>query len=101
MEEEVMRSDMDDMPIEAQTPDNIIDCFLDRGGEGERIIKCLAEFGFEVVRKPSPDPAEAMRAKLKLATDFLENTQDSLRIRGWGKELDELFAALKGNGEGR
>jgi hypothetical protein len=42
---------------------------------------------------------EAMRAKLKLATDFLEDVQDGLRINGWGKELGELFAALKGNGE--
>jgi transposase len=52
-----MRSDMEDMPEALQTPENIIDCFLDRGGEGERIIKCLAEFGFEVVRAP-PAPVE-------------------------------------------
>jgi hypothetical protein len=95
MEEEVMRSDMDDMPIEAQTPDNIIDCFLDRGGEGERIIKCLAEFGFEVVRKPSPDPDEAMRARAM--RDHEKRIALHLRI------LDEekAKAALKGNGEGR
>ena len=36
-----------------------------------------------------------LEAALKLATDFLEDVQDGLRLNGWGKELAELFVALK------
>lgn len=58
-------------------------------GHGDTVEDMLNEAKWQI--------EEAMRAKLKMATDFLEDTQDSLRIRGWGKELDELFASLKGS----
>lgn len=66
-----MRSDMEDIPEESETPENLICCFLDRGDAGEQIIKMLAEFGFEITKAAPPVPApidEAATLRTKLAT---------------------------------
>jgi hypothetical protein len=51
-----MTSDMDDMPIELQTPENIICSFLDNGQLGLELIHCLKEFGFVIVKKEEDNP---------------------------------------------
>src|SRR5258708_344804 len=64
-----MRSDMEGMPERMQTPENIIDCFLDHGGEGERIVACLAEFDLVVIKANLLAAKDAEIAALRSAVE--------------------------------
>ena len=46
-----MKSDMEDMPEELQTPENIICCEFDNGNAGKRVIEILKEFGYVIVKQ--------------------------------------------------
>jgi hypothetical protein len=46
-----MRSDMEDMPEELQTPENIICSEFDNGDAGKRVIDILKEFGYVIVKE--------------------------------------------------
>jgi hypothetical protein len=43
---------------------------------------------------------EARVAKLEAALELVENAQDSLRLHGWGKDVDAVLAAFKKDPKG-
>ena len=61
----------------------VADDFMPQGPQSGVAIRARAETEQEAERK------------LKLAIDFLQDAQDSLRIRGWGRELDALLATIR------
>jgi len=50
-----MRTDMENIPEELQTPENILCHEFDNGHIGIRIIKVLDEFGYIIVKKDEYD----------------------------------------------
>jgi chromosome segregation ATPase len=70
-----MRSDMEDIPPELQTPENILCCEFDRNDAGERAIKVLAEFNFVIV--PQARIAE-LEAQLAEANAIISNGREQV-----------------------
>jgi len=56
---------MHDIPLELQTPENLICNFLDRGDAGEAIIKMLTSYGFAIVPTSEIDSLKEQLADME------------------------------------
>lgn len=74
---------MSDIPEELQDPENIICHEFDHGSAGARVIKALADYDYEIVRKMNRSLVEEAWGALNFILAFYDPGQNYLDTNAW------------------